>query len=87
MTSPVAVSPLSHLEMNFCIGKEHSFRAFRKECQARVVCTICSSIDKWFAKNVTISWWWMDWYSVLCKLVQIIIPLIVIVPYPTVEEE
>jgi hypothetical protein len=35
-SSPVAVSPLSHLEMNFCIGKEHSFRALRNECQANL---------------------------------------------------
>ena len=56
MTSPVVVSPLSHLEISFCIGKEHSFRALRNECHARVVCTSCSSIDKWFAKYVTISW-------------------------------
>ena len=28
----------------------------------------------------------MDWYSVRCKLVQTIIPRIVIVPYPTVDE-
>jgi hypothetical protein len=28
----------------------------------------------------------MDWYSVRCELVQTIIPQIVIVPYPTVDE-
>jgi len=82
---PVAVSLLSHLEMNSCMGNEHSFRAFRNECQAKSVCTRCWSIDKWFDKNVTMSWWWILWYSVRCKLVQTIVPPIVVVPYPTVK--